>query len=386
MTEQNTKTVTILGSTGSIGTQALDVVAKNGWRVHGICANRSVDQLEEQIRAFAPKICVVADEDAARDLKIRVKDTATVIQSGSEAIEALAAQEEADFVLNSMMGSAGLRPTLAAIEAGKNVALANKETLVTAGTFVMERAKQKGVSILPVDSEHSAIFQCLQGNHKSELSHILLTASGGPFFGYTKEQLQTVTKAQTLAHPTWNMGAKITVDSATMMNKGFEVIEAVHLFDVKPSQIEVVVHRESIIHSMVEYCDGVVMAQMGAPDMRTCIQYALTYPHRQAGQSARLDLTKVGELHFYQPDLESFPLLKLAYQAIEKGGIYPAALNGANEQAVSLFLQEKISYAQISEVVCDVVTQQKEIVNPTLEQVIEADHTARLEVLTRCHA
>jgi 1-deoxy-D-xylulose-5-phosphate reductoisomerase len=382
--EMQPKTITILGSTGSIGTQALDVVKKNGWRVHGLCANQSVDTLEAQIRAFSPRVCVVAKEEAARDLRDRVRDCATEIRAGETEIEALASEDAPDFVLNSMMGSAGLRPTLAAIEAGKNVALANKETLVTAGTYVMSRARAKGVSILPVDSEHSAIFQCLQGNCRSELSKILLTASGGPFFGYGKEQLQKVTKAQTLAHPTWNMGAKITVDSATMMNKGFEVIEAVHLFDVAPEQIEVVVHRESIIHSMVEYCDGVVMAQMGAPDMRTCIQYALTYPHRQARQSDRLDLTKVGTMHFYAPDYENFPLLSLAYDSIAKGDIYTAALNGANEQAVAYFLQEKISYYEISQLVKEVVAAQKAKENPTLQDLIDSDFSAREAVRNLC--
>ncbi len=377
---QERKTLTVLGSTGSIGTQALDVIAKKGWRVHGLCANRSVDTLEKQIRAYSPAVCVVADEKAGHDLALRVRDTACKIRVGSDEIEALAGEEEADLVLNSMMGSAGLKPTLCAIEAGKDVALANKETLVTAGTYVMQRAKEKGVKILPVDSEHSAIFQCLQGNRREEVSRILLTASGGPFFGYTREQLLRVTKAQTLAHPTWNMGAKITVDSATMMNKGFEVIEAYHLFGVKAEQIDVIVHRESVIHSMVEYCDGVVMAQMGAPDMRTCIQYALTYPERIAGVSDKLDLKKIGTMHFFEPDFENFPLLLLAYDCLKKGDVFTATLNGANEQAVALFLQEKISYAEISQLVHEVVRAQAEIPNPQLCDLISADFNARTAV------
>ncbi len=379
------KTITLLGSTGSVGTQAIDVIRREGFSLYGICANRNVMALEAQIREFSPKVCVALDENAAADLRIRVADTQTKVLCGAEAIEEMASADAPDMVLNSMMGSAGLRPTLCAIRAGKDIALANKETLVTAGKIVMGEAKKHGVSILPVDSEHSAIFQCLQGNTQNPISHILLTASGGPFFGRSRRELAHIGVKETLAHPTWKMGAKITVDSATMMNKGFEVIEAAHLFSVKPEQIEVLVHKQSIVHSMVEYCDGVVMAQMGVPDMRTCIQYALTYPNRSAAPlTERLNLAKAATLTFCEPDRENFPLLDAAYEALSRGGIYGAALNGANEQAVSLFLQEQISFLQIAELVQEVLRNQTPIENPTLEELIEADRQARLAVCALC--
>lgn len=379
------KQITVLGSTGSVGTQALDVVRREGYGLYGICANRSVDALEAQIREFSPKICVALDEAAAKDLRTRVADTCTKVLSGAQAIEEMAGAAEADVVLNSMMGSAGLRPTLCAIRAGKNVALANKETLVTAGEIVMREAKAHGVAVLPVDSEHSAIFQCLQGNAHNPVHKILLTASGGPFFGKSRSELSEITVAQALAHPTWKMGAKITIDSATMMNKGFEVIEAARLFSLTPEQIDVVVHKQSIVHSMVEYTDGVVMAQMGVPDMRTCIQYALTYPNRSAQPCApRLDLTQSAPLTFCAPDRENFPLLGLAYESLRRGGVYCAALNGANEQAVALFLQEKISFLQIAELVETVLRNQENIENPTLEELIFADYAARRTVLDLC--
>ncbi len=381
MKQTTEKTVTLLGSTGSVGTQAIDVIRENGYRLRGICAAKNVALSEAQIREFAPEVCVMLDEAAALDLRSRVADTATRIECGKDAIAELAAKPTEEIVVNSMMGSAGLRPTLAAIEAGKNIALANKETLVTAGEIVMAKAKEKGVKILPVDSEHSAIFQCLQGNAQNPIAKILLTASGGPFYGYDREKLQTIGVKETLAHPTWKMGAKITVDSATLMNKGFEVIEAVHLFGVSVDQVQVLVHRQSIVHSMVEYRDGVVMAQMGSPDMRTCIQYALTYPDRLPCPGVPpLDLLKAGSLTFASPDTESFPLLQVACDAIRIGGTLPAALNGANEEAVALFLAEKISFTEISRLVMETVAQTSVVLHPTLQDLEAADAAARLRV------
>ncbi len=375
------KTVTLLGSTGSVGTQAIDVIRNNGYRLRGICAAKNTEVLEQQIREFSPEVCVVLEESAARDLKVRVRDTSTRIECGKAAIEEMAGAPAKETVVNSMMGSAGLRPTLAAIEAGKNIALANKETLVTAGEIVMAKAKEKGVKILPVDSEHSAIFQCLQGNEQNPIAKILLTASGGPFYGFTQEQLEKIGVKETLAHPTWKMGAKITVDSATLMNKGFEVIEAVHLFGVSVSQVQVLVHRQSIVHSMVEYQDGVVMAQMGSPDMRTCIQYALTYPDRVPCPGvAPLDLLQAGDLTFRSPDTQRFPLLRVACDAIEQGGTVPAALNGANEEAVALFLGEKISFTEISALVMETLKSIAPKFHPTLQDLEAADALARKKV------
>jgi 1-deoxy-D-xylulose-5-phosphate reductoisomerase len=311
------------------------------------------------------------------ELKAKVADTPTIILGGANAIEELAFEVKCDMYLNSIIGKAGLRPTLAAIESGKNVALANKETLVTAGTIVMERARQKKVSVLPVDSEHCAIFQCLEGYPAKQVSRLILTASGGPFFGKKRDELKNITPEMALAHPTWNMGQKITIDSATLMNKGFEVIEACHLFNVDIDKVDVVVHRESIIHSMVEYIDNAVLAQMGVPDMRTCIQYALTYPDRYEGLQERLDLAKIGKLTFAEADKETFVLLDLAYKSMRAGGLLPAVLNGANEEAVYLFLNHKISFTDIMDMVSDVVANYKNIANPTIEDIEKADLEAR---------
>jgi 1-deoxy-D-xylulose-5-phosphate reductoisomerase len=371
------KSVAIFGSTGSIGRQSIEVARKHKLKVKALTARGDIDRLEAQVREFTPEFCAVLDERKALELKAKVADTPTIILGGANAIEELAFEVKCDMFLNSIIGKAGLRPTLAAIESGKNVALANKETLVTAGTIVMERARQKKVSVLPVDSEHCAIFQCLEGYPAKQVSRLILTASGGPFFGKKRDELKNITPEMALAHPTWNMGQKITIDSATLMNKGFEVIEACHLFNVDIDKVDVVVHRESIIHSMVEYIDNAVLAQMGVPDMRTCIQYALTYPDRYEGLQERLDLAKIGKLTFAEADKETFVLLDLAYKSMRAGGLLPAVLNGANEEAVYLFLNHKISFTDIMDMVSDVVANYKNIANPTIEDIEKADLEAR---------
>ncbi len=374
------KSIALFGSTGSIGRQSIEVAREHKIRIKALTANQDIERLEEQIREFAPEYCGVVDEEKAKELKIRVADTNTAIVSGEKGIEELAYEIKCDVMLNSIIGKAGLRPTLAAIDSGKTIALANKETLVTAGEIVMGRAREKKVSVLPVDSEHCAIFQCLEGYPKKQVSKLILTASGGPFYKKKREELQNITPEMALAHPTWNMGRKITIDSATLMNKGFEVIEACHLFDVAVDDVEVYVHRESIIHSMVEYIDNAVLAQMGVPDMRTCIQYALTYPDRYMGLQERLDLAKVGKLTFDRPDMDTFILLPLAYESMRKGGIVPAVLNGANEEAVMLFLDHKIGFCDIFDIVKKVVDDCKNIERPTLEDIEKADRLAREQV------
>ncbi|MBQ6702017.1 MAG: 1-deoxy-D-xylulose-5-phosphate reductoisomerase [Clostridia bacterium] len=374
------KSVAIFGSTGSIGTQSIEVARRHKIKIKALTARGDVDRLEEQIREFSPEVCALLDENKAKELKDRVADTFTKIVGGERSIEELAFEVKCDMFLNSIIGKAGLRPTLAAIESGKNIALANKETLVTAGSIVMQKARDKGVSVLPVDSEHCAIFQCLEGYPAKQVSRLILTASGGPFFGKKRDELVGITPEMALAHPTWNMGKKITIDSATLMNKGFEVIEACHLFDVPVDKIDVVVHRESIIHSMVEYIDNAVLAQMGVPDMRTCIQYALTYPDRYEGLQEKLDLAKVGKMTFAEADKETFVLLDLAYRSMRMGGLIPAVLNGANEEAVYLFLDHKISFTDIMDSVKAVVLGYKNIESPTLEEIEAADIEARAAV------
>lgn len=364
----------MLGSTGSVGRQALDVCRHRNIKVTALSAGSNISLLEEQIREFSPGLCAVADERAAADLAVRVADTGTRIISGKNSAEVIASEADADTVLNSVSGIAGLRPTLAAIRAGKRLALANKESLVTYGKVVMAEAERRGVMILPVDSEHSAVFQCLSGQ---KIKKIILTASGGPFFGKKREELARITPADALAHPTWSMGNRITVDSATFMNKGFEVIEAVMLFGVAPEQVGVVVHRESIIHSMVEYTDNAVIAQMGAPDMRLCVQYALTYPERYDSPVAELDLVKLSRLTFAEPDGEAFPLLPLAYRAVKRGGVVPAVMNGADEAAVAMFLDGRISFTDISDIVSAVTENAPEVECPTLEDIEAADREAR---------
>ncbi len=380
------KQVILLGATGSIGRSAIDVCQKNGYKIAGVSANRDVDTMEQIVRQHAIPLAVMADEDAAKDLRVRLKDTDTVVLGGADAMRDLATWESADIVLNAIVGIAGLKPTLAALRAGKDVALANKETLVTAGELVKEQAKKHNARILPVDSEHSAIFQCLQDT-KRQVKSIILTASGGPFFGFSAERLQQVTKAQALKHPNWSMGAKITIDSATMMNKGLELIEAVHLFDVKPEQVEIVVHRQSIVHSMVRFEDNSVLAQMGVPDMRLPIQYALAYPESTPAVVEPLDLLGAGALTFDPCDEETFRAVKLARLAITVGGTMPAILNGANECAVAAFLADKVPFYRIPLLVEEVCEQVKWMAQPSLEDILEADRAARRAVderIERC--
>lgn len=343
------RSLVILGSTGSIGTQALEVAQQAGYRVVGLAAARNITLLEEQIREFTPSIVAVYDEEAAETLREKISDLSISVLSGMDGLCKLAALPEADMVLNSVVGMVGLRPTLAAVEAGKDVALANKETLVAGGAFVMDAVKKAGVRMLPVDSEHSAIFQCLQGcPPEKRVNRLILTASGGPFFGRQAEELEQVTLADALNHPNWSMGQKITIDSATMMNKGLELIEASWLFDMPPEKIDIVVHRESIIHSLVEYDDNAVLAQLGTPDMRVPIQYALTYPDRLPCPAKQLRLEDWNKLTFYAPDDEAFPAMNLARRALTMGGLYPAALNAANEVAVAAFIAGEIGFTDIT--------------------------------------
>ena len=373
-----TKTISILGSTGSIGRQTLDVIPQLGITVAALTAGTNVERMEAQCRQFRPKLAVMATEDAARDLRARLSDLDIEIQSGMDGLIAAATHPEADTVVTAVVGMVGLRPTLAAIGAKKRIALANKETLVCAGELVMAAAKENGVDILPVDSEHSAIFQCLMGCHdRGEVRRLILTASGGPFFGMNRNQLRTVKKGDALKHPNWKMGEKITIDCSTMMNKGLEVIEAMRLYDLPLHQVDVVIHRQSIVHSLVEYRDGAVMAQLGTPDMRIPIQLALTYPQRLDNPAPALDLLTCGPLTFHAPDLEAFPCLALARQAAERGGTACAVLNGANEAAVALYLRDEIGFYDISDAVARAMDTVPFVAAPTLEQVLEADRAAR---------
>ena len=359
MEKYNYSDVIVLGSTGSVGTQAIDVAKKEGIRVLALSADSNVKLIEAQARELRVCACAMNNESAAAELKIRLADTDIKVYSGRDGICAMIHDIDSSdgntVAINSIVGGAGLLPTLAVLESGKKLALANKESLVVAGHEVMRIAKERGTEILPVDSEHSAIFQSLRAGDKKEIKRILLTASGGPFFGHTKEQLAGITPERALAHPTWKMGAKITIDSATLMNKGFEVIEAVHLFEVEPEAVQVVVHRESIIHSAIEYIDNSIIAQMSNPDMRHCVQYALTHPHRTWGVTEPLDIFSRGTLTFAKPDMETFRLLSLAYEAIKMGGGVPAVLNFANEVAVAAFLDNKIGFTDIFDIVEDTV-------------------------------
>lgn len=375
------KRISILGSTGSIGTQALDVVDKHGFEVHALAAYRSVDTLEKQVRKYRPQTVCIYCEEYYSDLKTRLSDMDVKVLCGMDGLCEIASDTGADILLNSVVGMVGLKPTLTAIDAGIPIALANKETLVAGGSLVMKAAEEKGVPILPVDSEHSAIFQCLQGNSRKQLHKIILTASGGPFYGKTKEELQSVTAADALKHPNWDMGSKITIDSATLMNKGLEFIEAKWLFDVTPEQIEVVVHRQSVVHSAVEYDDYSVIAQMGVPDMKIPIQYALLYPDRMPCPTGRLSLTDYGQLTFAKPDMDTFRCLPMAIEAIRRGGTVPAVMNGANEVAVAAFLKGEIGFLRIAELVEEAMNTVpfKEIT--CLEDVLEADAAARETVL-----
>ncbi|MDO4608115.1 MAG: 1-deoxy-D-xylulose-5-phosphate reductoisomerase [Clostridia bacterium] len=374
------KRLIILGSTGSIGTQALDIVRANPdkYTVVALAAGSNAKLIESQAREFNVKSVALFDEKAAAELKIKLADTDINVLSGADGVCELATLD-GDMVLNAIVGIAGLRPTLAAIDAGKTIALANKETLVTGGEIVNRKLREKGVKLLPVDSEHSAIFQSMQGAPAKSLKKIILTASGGPFFGKLKEELQNVTVAEALNHPNWSMGAKITIDSASLMNKGLEVIEAVHLFHVSASQIEVTVHRQSILHSAVEFTDGAVIGQLGTPDMKVPIQYALTYPDRGMCFE-KLDLMKVGTLTFERPDTDTFRALPLCIEAINRGGLYPTAVNGANEESVKLFLEGKIKFLQIAELNQKAMDACINKTDFTVDDIFAADAAARAVV------
>ncbi len=376
------KHISILGSTGSIGTQTLDVISKLGnIQVVALTAGSSVDKMAQQCRTFLPELAVMATKEAAEALQKEIADLPIRVSYGEGGLIEAASLPSADCVITAVVGMVGLKPTLAAIKAHKRIGLANKETLVCAGELVMREARKEGIEIVPVDSEHSAIFQCLMGmSAHREIHKILLTCSGGPFFGKTKEQLQSVTRSDALKHPNWSMGAKITIDSATLMNKGLEVIEAMRLYDVPLEQIQVLIHRQSIIHSMVEFVDGGIMAQLGAPDMRLPIQLALTYPERYECPVERLDLTTT-PLTFSHPDLESFPCLQLAMVAAKQGGTACPVLNGANEAAVALYLQDQIGFYDIYELVKGAMEAVPFISDPTLEQILESDALARQYVL-----
>lgn len=375
------RTLSVLGSSGSIGRQALDVAAVCGHEVAAITVNRSAPMAEEQARRFRPRLAVAVDEDAAADLRTRLADTEVKVLSGREGLLEAASLPGADTVVTAIVGVAGLEPTLAAIACGKRIALANKETLVCAGELVMARAREAGAEIVPVDSEHSAIFQCLQGcRDRGEVRRLILTASGGPFFGWSREELAGVTKAQALKHPNWAMGAKITIDSATLMNKGLEFIEAMRLYAVPPEQIQIVVHRESIIHSLVEFGDGAILAQLGSADMRLPIQYALTWPERTPGPAKPLDLLSCPPLTFQRPDPEAFRCLGLALECAKRGGTSTAILNGANEAAVGLFLEDKIGFLDIPRLVEEALARVPVLDGPGLDEILEADRAARQAV------
>ena len=368
------KKIAILGSTGSIGRQTLDVAREQkDIEVVALCARRSVDLMEAQIREFRPRRAVMWDEDAAADLRIRVRDMDVEVLSGMEGILDTASMDGYEYFVTAIMGMVGVRPTVAAIESGKKIALANKETLVTAGHIIMPLAAQKGVPILPVDSEHSAIFQSLNGEAGNRIAKIWLTASGGPFRGRTAEEIKNMRPEDALKHPTWEMGQKITIDSSTLINKGLEVIEARWLFDVDPAQIQVLVHPQSIIHSAVEYEDGGIIAQLGVPDMRLPIQYALYYPERRPMPGERLDFYALGQITFERPDMETFPALRLAYDAIQKGGNIPTAFNAADEFAVQKFLERKISFPEIWEMIRCSMENCRFIENPSLDQVFDTE-------------
>ena len=378
--EQN-RCISLLGSTGSIGRQSLDVIAACGMRVAALTANRDVEQMEKQCRRFQPELAVMMDPEAAASLRLRLADTPIRVAEGMEGLLEAASLEAADTVLTAVVGIVGLRPTLAAIRAGKRIALANKETLVCAGELVSDAAAWSGSQVVPVDSEHSAIFQCLQGcQDRGEVRRLILTASGGPFWGWKGEDLAGVTVEQALAHPNWNMGAKISVDSATMMNKGLEFIEAMRLYRLPPEKISVVVHRESIVHSLVEYCDHAMLAQLGVPDMRLPIQYALTWPERAEAVAAPLDLLTCPPLTFAAPDEEAFPCLALAKQAAKTGGTATAILNGANEEAVGRFLAGKIGFDDIPVLVEQALRQISVVREPALADILAADQLARAAV------
>lgn len=371
------KRIGILGSTGSIGTQTLDIVRNNrDLQVKALAAGSNVSKLEEQIREFKPELAVMWSQSAAQELKVKIADTDTKVLSGMEGLLELAVYPEMDVLVTAVVGMIGIKPTIAAIEAGKTIALANKETLVTAGHIIMPLAEKRKVPILPVDSEHSAIFQSMHGENRERVSKILLTASGGPFRGKKREELLDITVEDALKHPNWSMGRKITVDSSTLVNKGLEVIEAKWLFGVEPEDIQVVVHPQSIIHSMVEYVDGGIMAQLGMPDMKLPIQYALFYPDRRPMEGKRVDFFGLGSISFERPDTETFRGLAMAYEAIRKGGSMPTVFNAANEKAVALFLEKKIRFLEIYDLIQGAMENHKVIQSPTVEEILEAEAEA----------
>ena len=380
------KNIVVLGSTGSIGTQTLEIVDvyPEKLKVVAMAASKNVEKIEPQIRKYHPKKVVMYDVSAAEDLKTRIRDLNVEVLAGMDGLVEISTMEEADVVLTAVVGMIGITPTIAAIKAGKDIALANKETLVTAGHIIMPLAKKMGVSILPVDSEHSAIFQSLNGEPKNRLKKILLTASGGPFRGMTREQLADKTVKDALKHPNWFMGQKITIDSATMVNKGLEVMEAGWLFDVNFDQIQVVVHPQSIIHSMVEYVDGAVIAQLGLPDMKPPIQYALFYPDRLPMETPGIDFFKLGQVTFEKPDPEVFQGLALAYEAFQAGGSMPTVFNAANEKAVSLFLREKIGFLDIADLIGEVMSRHTVIPNPDVEQILMTEQWCYEQIAERC--
>lgn len=374
------RNIAVLGSTGSIGVQTLDVARDLDIRICALTANSNIDLLESQAREFRPLLVSVGNSELARELEGRLKDPGIEVHYGLEGLKAAASIGKADMVVTSVVGIAGLIPTIEAIRHNKNIALANKETLVTAGPIVMAEAAARGVSIFPVDSEHSAIYQCLAANRKQDVERLILTASGGPFRGRTPAELEHVAVEQALRHPNWNMGSKITIDCATMMNKGLEVIEARWLFGFEADRIKVAVHPQSIIHSMVEYVDGSVMAQLGSPDMRIPIQLALTWPKRESNRFSRLDLFQCGSLTFEEPDMKTFPCLALAFEALKAGGTMPAVMNGANEAAVGLYLNGKIGFCDIPEKIERAMRAHKVNIMPGLDDIIEVDKWVRREV------
>ncbi len=368
------KKIAILGSTGSIGTQTLEIVRANAdLTVTALAAGSNITLLEQQAREFHPSVVAVWDTEKAKELAVKLKDLPVQVVSGMEGLLEAAAEPQAEIVVTAVVGMIGIRPTIAAIEAGKEIALANKETLVTAGHIIIPLAEKRGVGIYPVDSEHSAIFQCLNGENRKQIHKILLTASGGPFRGKKREELQNITPEQALRHPNWSMGRKITIDSATMVNKGLEVIEAKWLFGVEPDRIQVVVQPQSLIHSMVEFEDGAVMAQLGTPDMKLPIQYALFYPDRRPMDAKRVDFTALRSIDFSVPDLETFTGLALAYEAGRIGGSLPTVLNAANEKAVALFLDGKIRFLEIADIIADCMSAHRNIENPSVADILETE-------------
>ncbi len=372
------KKIAILGSTGSVGKQSIEVARLHDIKVDLLASCSSVDEIEKQAREFLPKYCVLTNEKSANDLKIKLKDTNVKVFGGEKNLLSIIGESSAETAINAISGFAGLAPAIACARSGKRIAMSNKEAIVIAYKFLKEEIDKNKAELIPVDSEHSAIFQCLQGRANNEIKRIILTSSGGPFRHKSREELSKYTSKDALAHPTWKMGAKITVDSASLMNKGFEVIEAVRLFNVSPNQVKVVVHPQSIMHSAVEYTDNSVIAQMGAPDMRTCVQYAITYPNRVNSYAEPIDFAKLSSLTFEDPDIDTFSLLSLAFYSIEQDGIIPTVLNASDEIAVKYFLEDKIKFTDIFDVVENVVRNYKNIVDPSLEDILNADKEARI--------